>query len=88
MSVSINRLTDEFVVLAMCSDPEPMHPFFRGDTERAAVQANAHAPHFAAAKVLEVQRRVAGVGLKQRETLAREQLHIQGKRIKALPEAL
>jgi len=84
VSVSINRLTDEFVVLAMCSDPELMHPFFRGGT----VQANAHAPHFAAAKVLEVQRRVAGVGLKQRETLAREQLHIQGKRIKALPEAL
>ena len=87
-SVPINGLADELVVLAVRSDPKPMHPFFRGSTERTVVQANARAPQLPAAELLEVQRRVVEIGLEQRKIFAREQLHIGGQRVKALPEAL
>ena len=86
--MSINRLTDEFVVLTVRSNPEPMHPFFRSGAERTVVQTNARTPYFVATELFKVQRRVAWVGLQQREILAREQLHVRGKRIKALPETL
>ena len=49
-----NVLADEFVVLTVSSDPEPMHPSFRGRAQRTVVQANSHAPQVTAAELLEL----------------------------------
>ena len=81
-------LADEFVVLTVRSDPEPMDPLFRGRAQRTVVQANSHAPQLSAAELLELQRRVAWVSLQELIVLVSERLCVSGKRIKGLPEAL
>ena len=45
---------DEFVVFAMCADPEPVHAVFARQAQSSVVKAYPHAVHLAAAEQFEL----------------------------------
>lgn len=55
-------LADELVVLAVCTDPEPMDTTRHWNTESAVVQAHANAVQFAIGHRLELERPVRWIG--------------------------
>ena len=78
-------LGSKVVVVAVITDPEPVHTVRLGQAERPMMKAYTHAVHLA--EQLELQRRVPEVLLQKLKVLSRERLDLCGKVIKALPEA-
>ena len=81
-------LADEFVVLAMSANPEPMNAARYRQSERSIVEANADAMKTAVGDGLEVQRRVRRIGPELGIAPFGESPNIGGQRVQALPEAL
>ena len=72
------RLADEFVVLAMCADPEPMDAARDGQAECAVVETDSDAVEAAVAYGLEVQRWVRGISFELSIAAVSEGLNVSG----------
>ena len=72
------KLADEFVVLAMRADPEPVDAALNGQTERAVVETDSGTVEAAVAYGLEMQRWVRGIGLELSIALVGESLNGSG----------
>jgi len=81
-------LANDLVVLAMCSDPEPMDATNDRETKRSVVETNTHTVELAVADRLEVQRWVQWIGFELSEIPMGKRLNLGGQCLKALPETL
>jgi hypothetical protein len=79
---------DEFVVLTVSADPEPMNALFGGKSDRAVVETDSNTEHPSAPKGLEVQRWVSRIFLQESVVLSGECLDLWRQPIKAGPEPL
>ena len=79
---------NDLVVLAMCSDPEPMDATGYRKTECSVVEANTHTVELAVADRFEVQRWVQWIGCELSVVPMGERLNLGGQCFKALPETL
>ncbi len=76
VSLSEGLGADETVVLGMRTDPEPMDAITAWQPESAVVESYSGAVHLAAAKQLELDRRVGRVRLEQLEVLVSERAYL------------
>ena len=81
-------LANDLVVLAMCSDPEPMDATSYRETKCSVVEANTHTVELAVADCLKVQRRVHRIGFELSVVSMGKGLNLGGQCLKALPETL
>ena len=72
------KLADEFVVLAMRANPEPMDAVWYREPECPVVEANSDAVILAVSNRLEVQRWVRRIGLDLSVVPVREGLNVRG----------
>ena len=84
----MNSLADEFVVLAMRANPEPMDTVWHREPECPVVEANSDAVILAVSNCLEVQRWVRRIGLELSVVPACEGLNVRGQGVETLPKAL
>ena len=75
---SSEGLGDEFVVLAMGADPEPMDATRDGQTECTVVQANSNTVEATVAYSLELQRWVRRIGFELSVAPVGEGLNVSG----------
>ena len=71
-------LADEFVVLAMRADPEPMNATRYRQPECPEIKANSDAVILAVSDCLEMQQRMRRVGIEVNVVLTRESLDVSG----------
>jgi hypothetical protein len=71
-------LADEFVVLAMRADPEPMNATRYRQPESPEIKANSDAVILAVSDSLEMQRRMRRVGFELSVVSTRETLDVSG----------
>lgn len=83
-----DKLADEFVVLGMRADPEPVHSSLHGNAESTVVESHTDAMELSAANGLELQRRMRRVGSQQSVVSTREKLDLSWQCFKALPKPL
>jgi hypothetical protein len=82
------KSADEFVVLAVRTNPEPMNTAWNWQTERAVVQADSDTVKSAVAYSLELKRRMPRVSLELSVAAVSKCLDVSRQRVQALPEAL
>ena len=69
-SLATAGLADDFVVLAMGSNPNPENSVLNLSTERAVVRSNSNRPHLT--ETFEMQRWMLGIALQEKIVLVRE----------------
>ncbi len=77
-------LANQRIVLGMRSDPEPENAIRNVHSERTIVIPHAHRPK--SPNLLEMQGRMAVIGLQEREILVREAPDLSRQRLVAPPE--
>jgi len=76
--VRINESADEFVVLAMRTNPEPMDAVRNREPERSVVEADPDAVILAVSNGFEVQRWMRRIGFELSEVPVCEDLNVRG----------
>lgn len=77
-------LADQRVVLGVCTNPDPQYAIFHIHAQGSIAESDANGP--IPTDLLEVERRMLGVRLQQREVLVRKQPNIRRKGLVSPPE--
>ena len=80
-------LAQQFVILSVAADPEPLNSLWNWHAKRPVMQANANAPIAPITDRLELQGRMRRVLLEQGEIAVGQYLHIGWQCVETCPES-